>query len=157
QETREELDYCTQSCLLGLHTKGELDSQCPNIDRHRLSQPTNRYLIDQSDLVRLLKQQLDARPDYYCEPHSPPSSKGVPLKITLIPHGYTFIGKGTTATLWLEIRREADVYQVLRACQGSAVPVFLGTLDLHKTFLMHPSTCIRHMLLLSYAGDRSIS
>ncbi|KAK9245749.1 kinase-like domain-containing protein [Lipomyces tetrasporus] len=51
--------------------------------------------------------------------------------------GYTFVGKGTTDQLWNEVRREADVYRALQMAQGSAVPVFLGTVDLEKTFLLH--------------------
>lgn len=40
--------------------------------------------------------------------------------------------KGTTSGLWKEVSREAQVYQILRKAQGSAVPVFLGTIDLAK-------------------------
>lgn len=153
QEEVELLDYCTQSCLLGLQTRGQLDVQCPNYERHRCSQPIQRHLIYISDLTRLLRGQFDASLDHHITPSGDADSSGVPLRVSLMPYGYTFIGKGASDDLIDQTRREAEVYQVLRSCQGSAVPVCLGTIDLQRTYFVYPGICIKHMLLLSWAGE----
>ncbi|KAJ5111776.1 hypothetical protein NUU61_001406 [Penicillium alfredii] len=153
QDEMEPIDYCTQSCLLGLRDRGELDLGCPNYERHRCSKPTHRHLIDRSDLASLLKVQLDASLDHYITPCGDLDSGGAPLRVSLMPYGYTFIGKGTPDELRDQTRREAEAYQVLHSCQGSAVPVCLGTIDLLQTYFVHPGICVTNMLLLSWAGE----
>ncbi|KAK9321513.1 hypothetical protein V1517DRAFT_241983, partial [Lipomyces orientalis] len=59
-------------------------------------------------------------------------------------YGCTVVGKGTTSGLWNEVSREADVYRILQRAQGSAVPVFLGAIDL-KQIYFHDEGDIRHM------------
>ncbi|KAK9243289.1 hypothetical protein V1506DRAFT_445574, partial [Lipomyces tetrasporus] len=76
------------------------------------------------------------------------------FKLTLFSYGYTFVGKGTTDRLWAEVRTEADIYRVLQKAQGSAVPVFLGTIDLKLTYFLKRRSCIKHMLLMSWGGER---
>lgn len=151
----ESLDYCTQRCLLGLQTQGQLDEDCPNVVRHRTSPKGDRHQIDTIDLTRLLKQQLDADLDHYCTPCGPSGIRGAPFKLSPMPYGYTFIGKGTTDRGWEEVRREAEVYRVLQPVQGSAVPVFLGTVDLNKIYFLHGGARIKHFLLLSWGGKQA--
>ncbi|KAK9482654.1 hypothetical protein V1527DRAFT_414887, partial [Lipomyces starkeyi] len=77
------------------------------------------------------------------------------LQISLMAYGYTVIGKGATDCSWKDVRRDVEVYQVLRKVQGSAVPVFMGSTDLQLAFFLHGGSCIRHMLFMSWAGDES--
>jgi hypothetical protein len=86
--------------------------------------------------VRLLKVQLDENIDR-CIPLGGCGAYGAPFKLTCIIYGYTVVGKGTTSGLWKEVSREAEVYRILQKAQGSAVPVFLGTIDLTKIYFLH--------------------
>lgn len=48
--------------------------------------------------------------------------------------------------LTLEVSREAETYCVLQGAQGSAVPVFIGAIDLATIYFLHVTGEIRHML-----------
>ncbi|KAK9377029.1 uncharacterized protein V1513DRAFT_374001 [Lipomyces chichibuensis] len=139
---------------MGLRNKGYLDVRCPNERRHRRGQKTDRHLIDSADLVRLIKQQLDKDLDNYCTPLGKVGTRGALFKLTLFSYGYTFVGKGTTDRLWADVRSEADVYSVLQKAQGSAVPVFLGTIDMKLTYFLQKGGCFFHMLLMSWGGEQ---
>lgn len=115
--------------------------------RHRRSKDVLHHPITSEDLVRLLKAQLDENIDRYT-PLGGCGAYGAPFKLTCIVYGYTVIGKGTTSGLWKDISREAQVYQILRKAQGSAMPVFLGTIDLAKIYFLHRAGEIRHMLVI---------
>ncbi|KAK9241777.1 hypothetical protein V1506DRAFT_549683 [Lipomyces tetrasporus] len=143
--------FCTQRCLLGLQQGGILDSRCPNVELHRQGRDTDRHLISSERLVQLLKQQLDEDLDHNCTPFGACGAYGAPFKITCVPYGYTVVGKGTTAGLWNEVSREVDVYRILHRAQGSAVPVFLGAIDLELIYF-HDAGDIRHMLLMAWGG-----
>ena len=56
-----------------------------------------------------------------------------------------------------KMSREAQVYQILRKAQGSAVPVFLGTIDLAKIYFLHGAGEIRHMLVMGWGGESTTS
>jgi serine/threonine protein kinase len=99
-----------------------------------------------------LKRQLDENIDR-CIPLGRCGSYGAPFKLTCMRYGYTVIGKGTTSGLWKEVSCEAQVYQILRKAQASAVPVFLGTIDLAKIYLLHGAGQIRHMLVMGWGGE----
>lgn len=79
---------------------------------------------------------------------------GAPFKIVCAWYGYTIIGKGTTERLWKEVSNEAVIYRILRKAQGSAIPVFLGTIDLAMTYFLHGAGEIRHMLLMAWASEK---
>ncbi|KAG2000794.1 hypothetical protein GB937_010827 [Aspergillus fischeri] len=83
----------------------------------------------------------------------PCGSYGAPFKITCATFGYTIVGKGTTSKLWKEVSREAEVYRVLQRAQGSAVPVFLGAINLAQIYFLHGAGEIRHMLLMGWGGE----
>lgn len=51
------------------------------------------------------------------------------------------------------MRGEAEVYRVLQGAQGSAVPVFLGCIDLKMTYHLHGAGSIQHMLLMGWGGE----
>ncbi|CAG8325322.1 unnamed protein product [Penicillium salamii] len=148
--------FCTQRCLLGLQSGGVLDDCCPNVVRHRRSKDVLHHPITSEDLVRLLKAQLDENIDR-CTPLGGCGAYGAPFKLTCVVYGYTVIGKGTTSGLWKDVSREAQVYQILRKAQGSAVPVFLGTIDLAKIYFLHGAGEIRHMLVMGWGGESTTS
>ncbi|KAJ5544935.1 hypothetical protein N7461_007239 [Penicillium sp. DV-2018c] len=112
------------------------------------------YKCTAEDLMLPLKGQLDENIDR-CIPLGGCGSYGAPFKLTCTKYGYTVIGKGTTSGLWKEVSREAQVYQILRKAQGSAVPVFLGTIDLAKIYFLHGAGQIRHMLVMGWGGKRT--
>ena len=157
RETRDQdqlrsAQFCTQRCLLGLQKGGSLDECCPNILLHRRGESSSRHLIDAGTLVQNIKQQLDRYIDD-CTPMGGCGASGAPFKITCFAYGYTLVGKGTTSRLWSEVSREADIYHILSRVQGSAVPVFLGAIDLAMTYFLHGAGEIRHMLLMAWAGE----
>ncbi|KAL3466427.1 hypothetical protein BJX64DRAFT_14350 [Aspergillus heterothallicus] len=148
--------FCTQRCLLGLQQGGALDPACPNTDLHILGRREDRHPISAADLVKKLKAQLDQDLDHDCTPMGPCGScgsSGAPFKITCSTFGYTFVGKGTTSKRWRKVSREAEVYRVLQRAQGSAVPVFLGAIDLAQIYFLHGAGRIRHMLLMGWGGE----
>jgi predicted Ser/Thr protein kinase len=46
---------------------------------------------------------------------------------------------------------------MLRKAQGSAVPVFLGTINLLKIYFLHGAGEIRHMLVMGWGGESMAS
>ncbi|KAL4763531.1 uncharacterized protein BDW70DRAFT_148645 [Aspergillus foveolatus] len=84
--------------------------------------------------------QLDENIDQDCTPMGFCGATGAPFKVTCTAYGYTIVGKGTTSDLW-------DVVQ------GSAVPVFLGMVNLAKFYYVHGAGKIRHMLIMAWAGE----
>ncbi|KAJ5129287.1 uncharacterized protein N7515_005326 [Penicillium bovifimosum] len=148
--------FCTQRCLLGLQSGGVLDDCCPNVMLHRRTKDDLRHPITSGDLLGLLKAQLDENIDR-CIPLGGCGGYGAPFKLTCIEYGYTVIGKGTTSGLWKEVSGEAQIYQILRKVQGSAVPVFLGTIDLAKIYFLHGAGEIRHMLVMGWGGQSTAS
>lgn len=105
------------------------------------------------EMVHILKQQLDKDVDHHCEPFGECGRAGAPFKVRCESHGYTFIGKGTTSKLWNIVSREAQFYQILRSAQGSAVPVFLGSIDMAQSYFLHGAGEIQHMLLMAWGGE----
>lgn len=149
--------FCTQRCLLGLQQHGLLDANCPNVDLHRKGPNDERHPITTEDLVQQLNQQLNKDLDHYCTPFGDCGTwtSGAPFKIVCARYGYTVVGKGTTDRLWKEVSNEAVIYRILRKAQGSAVPVFLGTIDLAMTYFLHGAGEIRHMLLMAWGGEKA--
>ncbi|CAG7973724.1 unnamed protein product [Penicillium nalgiovense] len=152
QSQRHDAQYCTQRCLLGLKTGGTLDDDGPNVTLHRQDQDHPKHPINAEGLVLFLKIQLGKDLDRNCTPFGTCGSYGAPFKLTCTAYYYTVVGKGTTSRLWKEVSREAQVYQILRKTQGSAVPVFLGTIDL-EVMHFHDAGDISHMLVMGWGGD----
>lgn len=145
--------FCTQRCLLGLQGDGKLDYHCPNFKLHQKGRDGSRHLINAETLIEQLKQQLDKNIDRDCTPMGGCGASGAPFKVTCTAYGYTVVAKGTTSRLWKEVSREADIYRILWRVQGSAVPVFLGAIDLAKIYFLHGAGEIRHMLIMAWAGE----
>ncbi|KXG51632.1 uncharacterized protein PGRI_090250 [Penicillium griseofulvum] len=156
-QSRRNAQFCTQRCLLGLQTGGNLDDRCPNVKLHCQEQDGQRdfkHPITSGDLVRLINEQVDDNIDR-CIPFGRCGSYGAPFKLTCVKYGYTVIGKGTTSNLWKQVSSEAQMYRILRKAQGSAVPVFLGTIDLAKIYFLHGAGEIRHMLVMGWGGENT--
>ncbi|KAL3428561.1 hypothetical protein BDV09DRAFT_190842 [Aspergillus tetrazonus] len=144
--------FCTQRCLIGLQQGHQLDDNCPNVMLHRQGGNSNRHLINADMLIEQLKQRLDENIDQDCTPIGGCGATGVPFKVTCTAYGYTVVGKGTTSDLWDVVSREAEVYRFLRQAQGSAVPVFLGMVNLAKFYYVHGAGKNRHMLIMAWGG-----
>ncbi|KAL4888044.1 hypothetical protein BDV59DRAFT_211562 [Aspergillus ambiguus] len=156
QSRSHDAPFCTQRCLLGLQQGGPVDPACPNTGLHILGRREDRHPISAADLVKMLKAQLDQDLDHNCTPMGPCGScgkSGAPFRITCSTFGYTVVGKGTTSKRWRMVSREAEAYGVLKCAQGSAVPVFLGAINLAQTYFLHGAGRIRHMLLMGWGGE----
>ncbi|KAF5234164.1 hypothetical protein FANTH_12266 [Fusarium anthophilum] len=148
--------FCTQRCLQGLQSGGSLDENCPNVQLHRQSGGGAQHPITAEGLMRSLTAQLDENIDR-CFPLGGRGESGAPFKLACAAYGYCVIGKGTTPQWWSKVSQEAQIYKVLRKAQGSAVPVFLGTIDLAKTYYVHGFGDIRHMLVMGWGGESTAS
>ena len=123
---------------------------------HRRSKDDLQHPITSETLVRLLKAQLDKNINRYT-PLRGCGAYSAPFKLTYITYSYTVVGKGTISGLWKEVSREAEVYRILQKAQGSAVPVFLGTIDLAKIYFLYGAGEIRHMLVMGWGGESTAS
>lgn len=112
-----------------------------------------KHQIDDTALVTLLKLQLDNNLDHNCLPLGISGHYVSLFKITSEDYGYTLVGKGTTSELWEEVSREREIYRVLRRAQGSAIPIFLGAINLAKIYFLHSVGQIRHLLLMAWGGN----
>lgn len=145
--------FCTQKCLLGLKQGRLLDESCPNVDNHRLGQKTDKHLMTATEVVQILKKQLDKDVDHHCEPFGECGTTGAPFRVRCESHGYTFFGKGTTSRLWSIVSREEKFYEILSSAQAIATTVFLGAIDMAQSYFLHGAGEIQHMLLMAWAGE----
>ena len=130
-----------------------MDARCPNVELHQSGGHGHQHPINMEELVQMVKQQLDQNLDCDCTLMGCCGLYGVPFKVTCAAYGYTVVGKGTTSRLWKEVSRKEDIYCILQCVQGSAVPVFLGRIDLAQVYFLHGAGEIRHMLLMGWGGD----
>jgi hypothetical protein len=66
--------------------------------------------VTAAEMVHGLEQQLDKDVDRHCKPFGGCGRTGAPFKVRLESHGYTFVGKGTTSSLWHIVLRETLFY-----------------------------------------------
>ncbi|PLB44175.1 hypothetical protein P170DRAFT_368169 [Aspergillus steynii IBT 23096] len=151
RQAQRTVQFCTQKCLLGLKKRRKLDEKCPNVTLHRQHGSSKWHPTSSTGLVKLLKHQLNECIDRAI-PLGECGASGAPFQLTCERFGYTVVGKGTSCWLWPEVSEEAEVYQVLSPAQGSVVPVFLGKIDLDKTYFLHGAGKIRHMILMAWGG-----
>jgi len=145
-----ERQYCTQKCLLGVTQGISLDRDCPNAAYH--SEIDGKHTVMQSDFLKLVQKQLAEDLDHNCEPLSLQGARGSLFRITLVSHGYVFVGKGTVHAFVPDLLHEGKIYQQLKAIQGKAVPVCLGNIDLLEIYYLDVRVYILHMLLMSWGG-----
>ncbi|KAL2823332.1 hypothetical protein BDW59DRAFT_173501 [Aspergillus cavernicola] len=156
QSRRRDAQFCTQRCLLGLQTRGILDDCCPNVMLHRQNNNHLHHPTTSEGLVHSLKALLDKSIDE-CTLFGDCRAYSALFKLTCPRYGYTVVGKGTTSGLWGIVSREAEVYHLLREVQGSAVPVFLGTINLKKIYFLYGAGEIRYMLVMGWGGESIVS
>lgn len=150
RESKESRPFCTHKCLLGLKRRGKLDTNCPNYKLHQ-ENGSRYHRTNSHGLVKLIKGAILSR----AEPMGKCGLSGAPFKITCPRYGYTIVGKGTTCYLWPQLKREADIYRMLQPVQGSAIPVFIGKLDMRHMIFLWGAGKIRHMLLMGWGGEES--
>ncbi|PYH87604.1 hypothetical protein BO71DRAFT_454579 [Aspergillus ellipticus CBS 707.79] len=139
--------FCTQSCLRGLRAQSELDDKCPNVNLHRRHSNNGRHPISRDVLVELIDQQLHQNLDS-CSPMGKEGLHGSLFAIQLQTHGYTVIGKGTE----YHSRHEGTIYSRLKSLQGSAIPVYLGDIDMRNVYYTDSGREIIHMSLMAWGG-----
>ncbi|OAA34931.1 Protein kinase-like domain protein [Cordyceps fumosorosea ARSEF 2679] len=145
-------EYCTQNCLQGLKTQAPLDPTCPNVSVHGV----NRHRLSLAALIRRLSKQFspqDLHPDTQlgCKSLHTNGTRGALFKVTLLSHGYTFVGKGVPAEFVGYSKHEESVYAHLAEIQGLHVPVVLGGLDVPSLYYDGIVQIVR-IMLMSYAG-----
>ncbi|RBA17495.1 hypothetical protein FPRO05_11210 [Fusarium proliferatum] len=149
--------YCTQKCLHGLVRGGFLDPKCPNAAFHCKNHLTHvRHPISHSELLALLRKQLERSLDDGITRLEQGGARGVLFKVTLLAYGYTFLGKGTVRAFISDLIHEAAVYGRLKRIQGRDVPIFLGAVDLrsmNKVYYYFHRVYVVHITFLSWGGD----
>ncbi|CAJ2500795.1 Uu.00g036480.m01.CDS01 [Anthostomella pinea] len=133
-----------------------LDKQCPNAALHQRGAPQNYHPIKHADFLRLLCDQLKTSLDDGVTKLGLEGSQGVLFQVTLLAYGYTFVSKGTVAAFIPNLEHEAAVYKHLEQMQGTAVPIFLGDVDLRnmgKVYYDDLRVYIEYMLFLSWGGN----
>ncbi|KAI1204005.1 hypothetical protein F5X97DRAFT_282746 [Nemania serpens] len=158
----QDLEYCTQKCVLGLVKGDVLDPDCPNIrlHQHRNNQSSivnsgSGHPIRHSQFLQLLSHQLKCTLDYGITSLDVTGARGALFKVTLLAYGYTFVSKGTVQAFIPDLEHEARVYKRLEDIQGVHVPVFLGSIDLQsleRTYYYDFGVDIVHLCLLSWGG-----
>ncbi|KAI1145883.1 hypothetical protein F4825DRAFT_442461 [Nemania diffusa] len=139
--------FCTQKCLLGLASGGDMDDRCPNFSSH----PEQH--IEPSVFRCLLLEQLakDRGSDADAMPLYLSGSIGALFKVRLSSHGYTLVAKGVEENHLARLQHEYQVYDWLSTIQGKHVPVCLGKVDLVLPYY-YDGGVFTHFLLLSWAG-----
>jgi len=98
--------------------------------------------------LRLLREQLMRTLDHDIAPLGKQGARGVLLCVTLGGYGYTFVAKGTVLAFVDDLKHEALVYRRLQPLQGVSVPVFLGAVDLDRSYYYDFLVRIIHMMFL---------
>ena len=144
--------HCSQKCLLGLKQCGSLDLDCPNVEQHRRRTKDQSHDLDLPSFHRLLQSQLVSDMDHHCQPLGKQGARGAMFKITLVSHGYTLVAKGTVKSFVVDVRHEEKAYERLQVLQGMSVGVWLGHLDLERTYYLDVGVKIIHMMLMAWGG-----
>ncbi|PGH33293.1 hypothetical protein GX50_03906 [[Emmonsia] crescens] len=150
------LSYCTQACLIGLSKGGPLDRRCPNVTFHQQGKPCSYHLFSKEKLSALVKDQLAHNLDENCECLDKKGmfgAVGVLFKITLTGYGYTFVAKGVQLLDEECLSNEASVYAHLSQLQGVAIPVYLGTIQLVRSYNLVSCAVVTSMMLMSWGGN----
>ena len=145
--------YCTQRCLLGLVQRFALDNDCPNARFHRQGKRGRTHLLNRQQFCELVQQQLAADLDNNVKELKKQGIRGALFQITLISHGYTFVGRATNKRFIPALEHEGRIYDRLENIQGNMIPVYLGNIDLVRPW--HDLNIrLVHMLLMSWGGER---
>ncbi|KAI1636977.1 hypothetical protein F4809DRAFT_650132 [Biscogniauxia mediterranea] len=158
----QDLEYCTQKCILGLVNGYVFDTDCPNLELHQrqdnqsnVVNTNDEHPISHSEFLELLSHQLKCTLDYGITSLDVAGARGALFKVTLLAYGYTFVSKGTIQAFIPDLEHEARVYERLRDVQGIHVPVFLGAIDLQslgRKYYYDFNVDIVHLCFLSWGG-----
>lgn len=77
-----------------------IDQNCPNAPFH--PHHARRHAIYGAKFLDLVQRQLAKDLDHDCEPLDLQEARGALFKITLVSHGYVFVGKGTVEAFILD-------------------------------------------------------
>ncbi|KAL9011753.1 MAG: hypothetical protein Q9173_003428 [Seirophora scorigena] len=147
--------YCTQACLLGLMRQTAIDENCPNAALHpRKKSSPAFHLVGPKKFPALVQAQLAETLDDHIHDLQISGARGMLFQISLVSHGYVFVGKGTVAVFVRDLQHEGRIYQRLKKLQGIDIPVYLGNIDLVEQQWYDYCLCVCHMMLLSYGGGR---
>ncbi|KAL8827980.1 MAG: hypothetical protein Q9170_006793 [Blastenia crenularia] len=150
--TAQKYAYCSHACLKGLVDRTAPDTGCPNFKLHPQRHASNRHALTRPLLARLLRQQLAVDLDNCCIDLQKEGRTGMLFKLTLLSHGYTLVGKGTSRGFMRSAKHEGRVYSLLKERQGKSIPVYLGNIDLIQKWIGGDFDVV-HMLLMSWAGE----
>lgn len=117
QNREQTRNFCTRKCLLGLRLNDLLDTNCPNVDLHRVREDDIRHPFTAKDFTRQLNDQVNQQTDVNCTPYGACrdcGASGAPFKVTRARYRYTLLGKGATDHLWKSVKLVAEVYRILR-------------------------------------------
>jgi hypothetical protein len=131
-----------------------VDQSCSNVSSHpKRGKRGTQHAISEYEFADLVREQLAKDLDYNFEPLGLDGARGTLYRITLQPHGYIFVGKGTVGSFIPDLRHEGKTYQQLDQLQGTAVPVYLGNIDLVEMYYHDLGVPIIHLLLMSWGGE----
>ncbi|TWU70660.1 hypothetical protein ED733_000492 [Metarhizium rileyi] len=88
-----------------------------------------------------------------CESLHIHGTRGALFEVTLLSHGYRFVGKGVPSEFLATSKHEQSIYARLAAIQGIHVPVVLGGLDVPCSLYYDGIVQIVHLMLMSYTGQ----
>ena len=86
-------EYCTRKCLLGLQRRRVLDPACPNHHSHQRNPGSRFHELNVALFHQLVQAQLTTDMDCHRDPLDRQGARGALFKISLISHGYAFVGK----------------------------------------------------------------
>ena len=126
---------------------------CPNAALHpRIGK---KHALNLPKFLNLIQKQLDNDLDHNFKSLGLQGARGALFKITLASHGYVFVGKGTVEAFVPDLLHEGKIYQrpAMAKLQGTAVPVYLGNINLKDRYCLDIRVLILHLLLMSWGGS----
>lgn len=91
-----------------------MDEACPNASLYPRGKQGRSHFLTKGKLCKLLREQLARTMSQDCENLRLNGARGILFKLSLVSHGYTFIGK-VTIEYWIpELTYEGRVYYRLR-------------------------------------------
>lgn len=128
--------------------RSSFDRRCPNASKHG----QGRHALNSGQFLDLICSQLSRSVDVNFGPIGRHGSRGVPFKVVLESHGYTFIAKCAPEHFASHLSYEGAIYERLESLQGTHIPVHLGVIRLPQRYLYEGIADLTHAMFLSYAG-----
>jgi hypothetical protein len=148
EATRREIDNTAPKTAFWVWCEDYALMNSPNMSLHRRND--SHHQIGLEIFTELVQAKLKNNWDNDCKPLGLQGARGALFKLALPSHGYTFVGKGTVKHYIPALLHDGRVYDRLKDVQGTAVPVYLGNIDLLPGYHLDLDVDIKHFLLLSY-------